>query len=168
MNVIVAVGKKKTGKTTWVKQTALSFPAQKKIVFDPNMHYVESGFSQYPDSDKKNAIEDFLQKIVNVKNAVIVIEEATINFQSASRQQELQSLLVRCRHQNNVLFLCFHSLRSLPTWIFDLIDGLKLFKTMDTKAVLNKFEGVDEIERAFEKVNYFSSDKHKSEFISFV
>jgi hypothetical protein len=109
-----------------------------------------------------------LKLAYNKKNSVSVIEEATIFFKSAAKQQQLQSLLVRSRHQNNFIFLCFHSLRSVPTWILDLTDALRLSKTNDTLQVLHKFDGLDKIEEAFKSVNYFSpSNPYSSYFIDF-
>jgi hypothetical protein len=159
MKCILVVGKKKTGKTTWVKNalTKLDFD---KFIFDPNGHY-EGQFMG-------DNIDDFLKIAYTKRNSVIVVEEATIFFKSAKKQEQLQSLLVRSRHQNNFVFLCFHSLRSVPTWCLDLCDAMRLSKTNDTLQVLNKFDGLDKIETAFKSVNYFSpSNPYASYFIDF-
>lgn len=165
MKTTLVVGKKKTGKTTWVKDRAkklsenLGFPV---YVFDPNLHYGE--FLQYGETKK---IDSFLSFVATKKNSIIIMEEATIFFASNSKQEDLQSLMVRCRHQNNFLFLCFHSLRSVPTWCLDLADAIRIGKTNDTLQVLKKFEGLEGIENAFREVNYFRvNDKYASVFIS--
>lgn len=165
MKTILVVGRKKTGKTTYVKErvkklsSSLNFPV---YVFDPNLHYAE--FNQFGESKK---IDNFLAFISSKKNSIIVLEEATIFFASNSKQEDLQSLMVRCRHQNNFLFLCFHSLRSLPTWCIDLADAIRISKTNDTLQVLKKFEGLQGIEDAFREVNYFRvNDRFASVFIS--
>ena len=159
MKCTLVVGRKKTGKTTWIKNVVEKLNFQ-KFIFDPNQHY-EGQF-------KGDNIEEFLRQAYTKHNTVIVIEEATIYFKSAKKQDLLLSLLTRSRHQNNFVFLAFHSLRSVPTWCLDMCDALRLSKTNDTLQVLHKFDGLDKIEEAFRAVNYFSpSNPYSSYFIDF-
>lgn len=153
--VIAIVGRKKTGKTTDVKRLI-------KHVH-PDALFLHDVSAQYLDIYKKPLLpfEKFTQLGTKLEKAVIVYEEATI-FINHSRQENIINLISTSRHRQNTSIFVFHSLRSLPRYIFDFTDVMILHKTKDTlKLVEEKFED-DEFTACFNRVNAHP-DFHYSE-----
>ena len=87
-------------------------------------------------------------------NTAIVFEEATIFFSNRGRSEEVIDLLVRKRHTNNIIILLFHSIRSVPNYIFELIDYIILFKTNDNeKLIHDKFKDNEQLIEFYNAVN---------------
>lgn len=155
MKVIINVGRPKTGKTTRAKKILQSFVADFRkndlIVYDVNNEYRDfynESFLPY---------DEFIKKLVGVKNKILLFEEATIFFSSRSEEKIIKELMVRKRHDNNIIILNFHSIRSIPRYIFDLADYIILFKTNDTlKVVKDKFDNENFI-KTFEQVQNSSN-----------
>lgn len=142
----ITVGRRKTGKTTLSKKMLknCSLPI---VVYDINKEY--SDFYNKPFQD----FEPFLTEIVNLKGHYILIEEATIFFNTVSNFQEMKNLLVRARHTRNIIQLNFHSFKSVPKGIYNLLDYITIFKTNDTfKDVKERFDN-PKVLKAFEQVN---------------
>jgi ABC-type multidrug transport system ATPase subunit len=123
---IIIVGATGTGKTTYVKSLIQKVPNKKALfIYDVNNEYQE--FFPY----KLLGIEDFMEKTQFISNGVFVLEEATIYLNNRSCNSYLQELLVRKRHTNNTIILVFHSMRSVPRYIFELSNYLTVFRTND-------------------------------------
>ena len=75
-------------------------------------------------------------------------------------------MLVRKRHQNNTVVLLFHSLRSIPVYIFELSNYLILYKTADRENLIEKkFDAFPEIIETFKKLKSIP-DNNKQNFHS--
>ncbi len=132
----IVVGATGTGKTTYVKDNLSKVPNKDSIiVYDVNNEYSE--FYDYEFIDYKT----FLKNLTTVKNSVVVLEESTIFLGVRGDIEDIRNILVRKRHTKNYIFLCFHSLRSVPRYIYDMADYITVFKTNDTeKRVSQTFE----------------------------
>ena len=125
----VLIGRRKTGKTTLSKKMLDERPKNMPVlIYDINKEYGK----YYP--QKFVDFEVFLEMIADekVKNTYILIEEATIFFDTSSRFEEMKNILVRARHTGNIIQMNFHSWLSVPKNIFNLLDYVVVFKTNDT------------------------------------
>lgn len=128
MKCFALVGAKKSGKTTLAKRLASSIPAP-LMVFDKNREW---GARHLP------TISEFMQAASNARGRVIVFEDATIFFANTGRSQDLLDILVAARHTRNTTFLLFHSLRAVPLYVLDNLDGIWLLPTRDIDAKVSK------------------------------
>jgi ABC-type Na+ transport system ATPase subunit NatA len=153
--VILLVGQRGCGKTTFIRD--LIKGVNREALF---IHDVGGNFRDL--YDKPNLkIDDFKKSVTNVKEAVIVFEEATIFF-NHSPQQDTTDFLVTSRYRKNTIFFVFHSVRKLPWFILDLSDYIILFKTKDKPSVIaEKFED-ENINEIYTRVNA-SPDKYAFE-----
>jgi SpoVK/Ycf46/Vps4 family AAA+-type ATPase len=143
MKSILIIGMTGTGKTTEVKNVLKKFPERKKYIYDVN--------NEYSDSDLPTLVE-FLEKAKQVRDSIIVFEEATIFFSNRGRSEQVIDLLVRKRHTNNIIVFVFHSIRSVPTYIFEMSDHVYLKRTNDTAARVKKSFDSDKLLEVFEVV----------------
>ena len=150
----IVVGQRRAGKSFYSKKMLdcrpNGFPV---MIYDINQEYKK--YYKEPFID----FEIFLEKIVPLKYHYILIEEATIFFSTKSRYEEMINLLVRTSHIGNIIQLNFHSFRSVPKDMYDLLDYIVVFKTHDTlKNVKDKFDDKNII-AAYEE-GVLSKDKH--------
>jgi hypothetical protein len=165
MKAIIIVGNTGRGKTSAAMDTLYKAIEENReiFVYDPNADFLE--FYQKPFTDE----ETFLKSVKNKKNSFILFEEATIFFSNKGNDRNLRSLLVRKRHQNNTIVLLFHSLRSIPIYVFELTNYLVLYKTADNEnLILKKFEGFPEITESFLKLKKIPDDNKYNFHRSFV
>lgn len=133
MRGYLIVGSTNTGKSTFLRAKLKKVGNRESIIiYDVNNEH--SDLYPYKFMD----FETFMRKLTKVRNAVIAIEEATIFFNNRSTSDELTKLLVSKRHANNYIFLCFHSLRSVPRFVYDLCNYITLFKTNDSPEVVEQ------------------------------
>lgn len=142
MKCYALVGAKKSGKTTLAKRIVSSIPAP-SIVFDKNNEWGRPLVS----------MPDFIAKARAVRGHVIVWEDATIFFSTSGRNEGLLDVLVAARHTRNTSLLLFHSLRSVPLYVLDHLDGIFLLPTRDLPAKVEKrFEDWPAIVEGWRKV----------------
>ncbi len=139
--VLICVGRRKTGKTTFSKKMLEKSKLQ-KVVYDVNNEYQE--FYNEPFID----FIPFMEKICDLKNHYILIEEATIFFNPRARVEEMINLLVRARHTKNTIQLNFHSWASVPNNLKDLIDYVVIFKTNDN---------IDKVKNKIDKIEFLNT-----------
>lgn len=144
MKAFLIVGMTGTGKTTEVKKLLSSFSGL-KYIYDLNIEYTEYQKRNLP------TIENFLIEVKKTSNSIVVFEEATIFFSSRGYVKEVVDLLVRKRHSKNIYIFVFHSIRSIPSYIFELIDFFGIKQTNDTLTRIQAFKSQALIE-AFENV----------------
>lgn len=141
---ILVIGRPKAGKTTSVKNLLKNIPGE-KFIYDVNNEYTGQG--------KLIPMIEFLDVATLKTNTTIVFEEATIFFSNRGDERKLKEILVRKRHTNNIVIFCFHSLRSVPTYVLDLTDYYILHKTNDNiNLIEKKFSGNDVLLSDFKKV----------------
>lgn len=134
MKCIAVIGRKKTGKTTFSVGLlkSVNYPA---YIYDINGEYNRHGIvNQYRGKLEKDS---FLNAVLSVRNSFIVFEEAASYFSSRESDERIKSVLQRSRHQNNIVILIFHALADFPTAIYNRIDNICLFKTLDFQSTLD-------------------------------
>jgi predicted AAA+ superfamily ATPase len=123
----IITGAKGVGKTTFIKSLIKKVKSNHcLLIYDINNEYAD--LYPYPFED----FEDFTFKATQVKNAVIIFEEATIFLNNKGSNNDLKKILVRSRHTNNTVFLIFHSVRSIPRYIYELANYITIFRTNDS------------------------------------
>lgn len=134
----IFIGRRGCGKTTLSKKLLDSRPDSMPVmIYDVNNEY----WNYYPEPFEDFDI--FLKKISDdrVRRHYILIEEATIFFNTQSNFYEMKNLLVRARHTGNIIQLNFHSFSSVPKGIYNLLDYVVVFKTNDNeKSVTDRFD----------------------------
>lgn len=152
----IIIGRRGCGKTTLSKKLLSLRPKQMPVmVYDVNDEYKEFYSEPFDDFDV------FLNKISseNVRRHYILIEEATIFFNTQSNFQEMKNVLVRARHTGNIIQLNFHSFASIPKGIYNLLDYVTVFKTNDNlDSVTNRFDHPEVIATYQEAIK--SNDKY--------
>ena len=132
------IGRRGCGKTTMSKKLLDRRPKEMPvIIYDINAEYHDYYAEPFED------FNIFLLRISDekVRSTYILIEEATIFFSTASNYEEMRNVLVRARHTNNIVQLNFHSFRSVPKNIYELLDYVIVFKTNDNeKSVTDRFD----------------------------
>jgi AAA+ ATPase superfamily predicted ATPase len=139
---IMCVGRRKTGKTTLSKEfltkRAKHMPC---LVYDVNKEYAD--FYNKP-LMKWNEFLKFVSlgsESGKLVNTYILVEEATIFFNTQSNFEEMKDILVRARHTGNIIQLNFHSFSSVPKGIYNLLDYVIVLKTNDSeKNVTDRFD----------------------------
>lgn len=158
----ICVGRRGCGKTTRSKELLNIRPkGMPVIIYDVNQEYTEFYPEPFIDFDV------FLIKISDpkVRHTYILIEEATIFFSTASNYEEMRNVLVRARHTGNIIQMNFHSFRSVPKNIYELLDYVVVFKTNDSeKSVTDKFDNPSVI-KAFKDAQN-SEDKYFNRTVS--
>jgi hypothetical protein len=145
----VIVGRKKSGKSTFVKQEFTDKVTPDRLyVYDVNNEY-ELGI----DEDSLEW-EKWTEDLKKVRNSIIVVEEAGMELSNRSDNKDIRKVLSRSRHKNNVVLFIFHSLHRVPDSIVHLIDGWYIFKTLDNPAkVKSKYVDSPHILKSFYMVN---------------
>lgn len=149
MKAFLFIGHTGRGKSKAIKDFIKDLKCP-KYVYDINKEYENI---LMPSLD----IDEFTEKVQNKKNSIIIFEEATIFFSNKGRNKLIINLLVRKRHTKNIIILVFHSLRTVPINILELIDYIHLFATNDNpKLIEEKFSQYPAI------INQYFDIKNKS------
>lgn len=123
---ICVVGSTGVGKTTFVKSIIKDIHSTNIIKYDPFNEY-EKGYNI--------EIDNFLQ--LDYKNKLILVEEAT-SVLSFYNRIDIIKMLTRRRHNNVSSIFVFHSVRTIPVYIFDFLDGIVFFRTNDRRDIIEK------------------------------
>ena len=134
----ICIGRRGCGKTTFTKELLEKRKSgMPVIIYDINKEYTDIYDEEFVDFDI------FLEKISDekVRRHYLVIEEATIFFNTHSNSEAMKNVLVRARHTGNIIQLNFHSFSSVPKGIYTLLDYVTVFKTNDNeKNVTDRFD----------------------------
>lgn len=131
-NCHIIVGATGTGKTTYIKNMIKSVNKDALFVYDVNNEY--RNYFPYNFID----FEEWIESADRLRRSVIVIEEATIFLNNRSSNYYLKDILVRKRHKNNFVILVFHSLRSVPRYVYELANYITIFHTNDSAEMTAK------------------------------
>jgi hypothetical protein len=175
---IAIIGATGTGKTTDAIEIGNSCDFENKLVFDINKEYTDiPGYQSIYEPRP-----EFIKRALGLRDSLIIFDEATIFFRHGKNSDDILELMLRRRHLNNVCIFNFHALGQIPLFIVHYIDEMILHHTNDNKNGVNRFEGREEIEEAFEELfemrngqkldaleksnpRLFKEIKHKSIFI---
>ncbi len=144
--VILVIGQRGTGKTTKVKSLIKNVNPDALLLHDVG--------GQYKDIYKKPLLkfDEFTTLCTKIEKGVCVFEEATI-FITHSRNQDVTDFLVTSRYRENTIIFVFHSLRTVPRFIYDLSNFIILFKTKDKESfVIERYED-EGLTAIFKQVN---------------
>lgn len=134
----ICIGKRGCGKTTLSKKLLEARPKNMPcIIYDVNNEYK----AYYP--EQLEDFDIFLSKLTtdDIRHTYLLIEEATIFFNTQSNSYDMKNVLVRARHTGNIIQLNFHSFSSVPKGIYNLLDYVTVFKTNDNEdSVTNRFD----------------------------
>jgi DNA helicase HerA-like ATPase len=129
----IFVGATGTGKTTDVKKSILDKVGKDNLfIFDVNNEY-----NAYY-SKTLLPFDTFAETATQIRNGVILFEEATIFLSNRGSNEYLRDILVRKRHAKNIIVLVFHSFRSIPRYIFDLCNYVVIHKTNDNPDLIEQ------------------------------
>ena len=143
---ILIVGARGMGKSTTLRNELKKANKKSLIIYDVNGEHKD--LYPYP----LIPFEEFTDMCSRVYNAVIVIEEATIYLSNRGNNFDVKEFLVKARHRNNTVFMNYHSLRSLPIYIYDLSDFIVLHKTKDKQSLVEKKFEDEEFTEEFLKI----------------
>ena len=156
MNCHIIVGATNTGKTSLVKRLLKKANKKAFFIYDVNNEYKE--FFNYPLMN----INTFIYKANFINRGIIIIEEATIFFSNRGSNNLLKELLVRKRHTKNHIILIFHSVRSIPRYVYELANYITIFKTNDSPEMSAKELKDERIEKIMSIVKQ-SKNQHFSQ-----
>lgn len=80
---------------------------------------------------------DFMNECKKKVNTICVFEEAT-GFLMANTTKLFKGTLANKRHTNNYYILLFHTIATVPKFIFGMSNDIILFKTLDSLADVKK------------------------------
>lgn len=82
--------------------------------------------SRYTGSD----VDKFIDIASTKRKTIVVFEEATAFF-GGKTEKNLRRYLINRYHTGNISFFIFHSIQSVPPFVFDACNYVVLFKTLD-------------------------------------
>lgn len=123
MKAAIIVGATGMGKSTLAKFLTKHVDKSRLIPYDVNGEY----FPGVPLPD----IDEHLKTVAGLTDCTFIWEEATVFFSNRGSNKIMRKMLVGKRHDHNVHLLLFHSIRSIPFYIYDLINFAFIFHTSD-------------------------------------
>lgn len=142
----LVVGCTGSGKSTFVRNVMKKVPKKALLLHDVNGEFTD--IQPYKDEE----FEEFIERAGQVRNAVIVVEEATNFFDSQSTDKTLKRMLVGKRHRNNTIFLLFHSFADVPPYIYKKCTHVIIFKTNDSIEYVAKRYNDERLTAAFKAI----------------
>jgi hypothetical protein len=124
-NVVLLIGFKDTGKTTKVKEL-LTISRKQSFIFDFRNEYGKP-FREF---------DEWASEAATKRNYNIVIEEATVVLPRRGENKDIRNLCAGSSHHSNTIYILYHSLRSIPDYIFDLTNYYYLFHTSDNEGTV--------------------------------
>ncbi len=86
------------------------------IIKEENLLRLKSGYVRVIQQNEE--VKSYIEMFSQLKNAVVVIEDATRSFPAEERvPKPLRKLFINVKQRNIELFMAFHSLAEVPAWI---------------------------------------------------
>ena len=141
-SVTLLIGFRNTGKSTKVKQI-LAQSQKPRYIYDFRHEYGHELID----------FDVFMDTAITLTGYNVVIEEATVFLGRRSDPKAVKNLLAGADHRSNNIFICYHSLRSVPDYILDQTNYYYLFHTTDTQEKIKSlFNGENDILEDFNAV----------------
>jgi hypothetical protein len=144
MNTIIVIGAPGEGKSEVIKQAISGNNSDKAcFIFDIQNEYGDR--TKYPGQTPirlslnikeprsryiANNVEEFIRLCQNKRRTICVFEEATAFFEGKTGKTMRKHLIDRW-HTQNVSYLLFHSISSVPPRIMEMSNFVVLFRTND-------------------------------------
>lgn len=154
--IIVVVGRRGTGKTTFAKKLIKVSP-MKALVLDTFDHPDYRQLTQLqPDQLGRwkggnvrlftgDPLENCQLIFDLVSNSLVIFEDAR-RYIEPTIQKPIRQGIVEHRNRNNDLVFMFHNLKDVPSYLCSMYNSLVLFKTNDNvKVRQDKYSNWDEI-----------------------
>jgi hypothetical protein len=167
--IILLVGRRATGKTTFTKNLVKKIPMKTLLVDSFDHPDWREGFTDKSIDDLynwksgniriyENDPQETLTTAFNIcSNCVIVLEDCK-RYIEPSVQKWLRKGIIEHRNRNIDLFFQFHSLNDVPPYIAGMHNRIVLFKTNDNmEKRMDKFSNWANIYDAHERIM-----KHKT------
>lgn len=142
MNTYIIPGAPGMGKSPYVK---MMIENRRALVFDIQNEYGKRTkyAGQIPvnlSDDTRNErsrftgtdVDEFLKVCETKRNTIIVFEEATAFFVGKT-EKNMRRFLINRYHTQNISLFIFHSIQSVPPFMFTVSNFVVLFKTLDTE-----------------------------------
>lgn len=164
---ILAIGRKGTGKSTYLKNAAISYPADSKVlIIDVNGSPAYNQFKQIEPRQIKllrrgvvrllgTPSEETLQLIANDFRGGLIIFEDCTKYIFGNVQPSIRTFLVDHRMCQCDLIFTFHSLKRVPPQFWEMTSYVTLFKTQENFATprnRNLIPNFDDMLKAYTKV----------------
>lgn len=137
--VILIAGSRGMGKSYTAKSLLKKVHPDARLVLDPQAEYGDL-YNRPP-----MTFENFERAMLQVKNAVILVEEATIFLSNRGYNNNVVDLLVSSRHRGNTIIFVYHTLKDIPKYIYGLANSIILLKTNDIADDIKKRFGDDKL-----------------------
>lgn len=132
--IIVQVAETGSGKGWRTKMLLKKYGKKNVYALDPKGQFKDVRGMKFinPKSDLKIILPQ-------IKDAIIVIDEAAIRFPLAATNATLTEALLSCRHNYTTIILNFHALQQVPIYIRNYINIIIIGKTNDDEKQAGKF-----------------------------
>ncbi len=169
--VIVVIGGRNSGKTTFLKKLAQKSPLKKLIVDDfdspvwrdwstfdnPNGSIIPIITASEIERFKKGSarvfrpsIEEILESIaIDLMNTLVIFEDAS-KYIRGTLGDSMRKIVYDSKQKNNTIILVFHSLMRVPPEFVETANYLTIFRTNDQE-VPRKFQ-IPEVKALWEHV----------------
>ncbi|MGZ3983398.1 MAG: hypothetical protein ACXVJE_19375 [Mucilaginibacter sp.] len=171
----IVVGRKHTGKSTGLAETATSYAGNKVLIIDVNRSPAYNKFAEITidqlkrlKSGKVKLVgtpdEDTLKTIAKEFRGGLIIFEDCTKYISGNVRPEIRTFLVDHRMWQCDLIFTFHSLKMIPPFFWQMISYVKILKTQENfinAANRNRVPNFEKIVEAYKEVeaspdNYYS------------
>lgn len=138
MKAFILVGATGMGKSTLFRRLTECMPPERMYVNDVNGEYQHLPYcaDRYRKGMALPDIDSYMNDVELVTDSVVAFEEATVFFSNRGSNAMMRKFLVGKRHTGNMYFLLFHSIRSIPYYIYDLCNYVFVFNTNDNEHVV--------------------------------
>lgn len=177
-DVEILVGKKKTGKTSYLIDQVINETHHDKVIF-VNPKVIKKEHQIFTTKKNKkidiwllNPDSQTFKDILNqkaIQKLLLILDDAKEYFPANPNQQQakdLISLLTVSRHKEASVYLVYHLFRDINPRIFAHSDRMTIFKTAeDLTEIKKQLPNYQDIKKAVDYVNSLKSD-YKNKTIS--
>lgn len=158
--VIISIGARKTGKTTFAVELAKFFLGKKSIretvvndVQREHKYRNTKGIRCFY-GDKDAYLDEIAKYNYKGSFRLFIVEEAVKILQHGSNNERAVDAVLSCRFNGNIFILNFHSLRQVPDYLLDYTDKFYIRKSRGNVNRLSiKYENYPEVLKAWQKAN---------------
>ncbi len=169
--IILVLGKRGTGKTTYIKEVLVNTKFYEKVLIVDT--FANPMYNEIPEMKMINIknwkkgtyriydsnTEDMLNEIEShIKNSLIIFEDS-VKYINKVLQSSVRKIVIDSKQKNNDVIFIFHGFASTPPELFRLSDLIVMFRTDDPHYRKNEIIEFDAIEQAYNQIS-----KSKNQF----